>query len=368
MATFPNIPNIFNYAGQAAATADAALAKQIPVDGIVDAATNLFSPTFSEDVLNRMSIMFGDGPFYHQLRTFFKSTNKFDHNTLPGNSLLSGYTFITRPRLCLHDSSVSRRVEFIPMMTDKYNALPFGIRCLLDTKFCSEDSRSKACALIDRKNALFTPLNNGLIGMSGWPDMNLETSTTQTGFHSEDQTIVNGYDQLNKTYEFTLDFRDPQCGPILSIFFYWILYMGMVSKGIMPAYMEDINQRRINYSVSIYRFVVDPSRRYIVHYAKATGCYPKSIPIGSLFNFSEGDRFVRSAGNFSIPFVANKVEYNNPDILGDFNTLMRRYDPQIEQRAAIPLSVESNYNGLPYVHSGSGVGPDGIKPLELIFR
>lgn len=334
---------------------------------VEDIATDDSNSRLYTTELQRMSMAFGNGPYYHRLRTFFRETNKFDHINTQTNSLLAGYTFITRPRLCLHDASITKHTSFFPMYTDNYNAMVFALRCLMDTRFCQTDARGRKCQLIDHTNGLFTPINNGLVGMSGWPDINLETSTTQAGFHSEDQTMVKGYDQLNKTYELTLDFVDPQGGPILAIFFYWVLYMGLLSKGMLPAYFDDIIHRRMNYTVSIYRFIVDPSRRMIVHYAKATGCFPKSVPMGPLFNFSEGDRFIRSAGRFSIPFVANKVEYNRPEIIGDFKQLIKRYDPYIEKRATQPLLTSTNYSGHPYIYSGTG-GNTGIAPLQLVFK
>lgn len=368
MATIPSLQNPFNLPTGAFSAVDKAIAEAIPTDQIVEFTSNVLKPDIREEFLNKMGINFGDGPFYHQLRTFFKDFNKFDHINFPGESLMSGYTFITRPRLCLHDVAITKRSEFVPMYTDNYSSLAFAIRCLLDTKFSLNDPRAKACALFDKTNAILMPLTNGIVGMSGWPDINVETTTSDVGFHSEDQTIASGYDQLNKTYEFTIDFRNPAGGPVFAALFYWVLYIGLVSKGLIPAYMDDIVHRRINYSVSIYRFVVDPTRRFITHYAKATGCFPKSIPIGAFFNFAEGDRFIRAAGNFSIPFVANKVEYNKPEIINDFNTLMQRYDHGISDRALIPLDVSTNNMGHPYVISGRRDAHQKSGPLELVFR
>lgn len=343
---------------------------QIDIASIEDTTKILMSEQGTK-YLNWMNDAYGGGPYYNQLQTFMMENDKFQHNTLPPNALHAGYTFITRPKLCLHDVSITKQSEFLPMDTDQYNSLPFAIRCLLDTKFCKTSStspRARKCNLVNLRSPFLTPLQNGLIGISGYPDPVLETETTEAGFHSEDQTIVKGYNQMNKTYDLTLDFRDPQHGPVMAILFYWFLYMGYLSKGMMPAYLEDIVQRRLNYTVSIYRFVVDPTKRYIVHYSKATGCYPKSIPLGALFNFSDTQRFVQAAGNFSVNFVANRIEYNKPEILAEFNYLVQRYDSTIKERAHIPLTAEANYEGLPYVYTGDLFGQGSAKPLELTFR
>lgn len=334
------------------------------------ARVNEMPSTKLEHLLTKMNQATGYGPFYNQLQTFMKENDKFNHNSLPPNALMSGYTFITRPKLCLHDVAVTKRSEFLPMNTDNVNTLAFAARCLLDTKFCRDSSdRASNCQLINTKSPFLTPLQNGLVGMSGFPDPVVETITTEVGFHSENQTFVTGYDQLNKTYDLTLDIRDPQGGPVMTILFYWLLFMGYQAKGMMPTYMEDVVQRVLNYTVSIYRFTVDPSRRWIQHYAKATGCFLKSIPIGAFFNFSDSQKYVTAAGNYSVNFMVNKIEYNKPEILAEFNMLMRRYDPTIESRPNKELATENNYEGAPYISTGPLTGnAASAKPLEITFR
>jgi hypothetical protein len=139
----------------------------------------------------------------------------------------------------------------------------------------------------------------------------------------------------------------------------------------MLAYGDDIDDQRLNYTVSIYRFLLDPSRKYITKYAKYTGCYPTSLSIGGLFNKSPGEYFVSAATNFTVPFICNKVEYMDYAILMDFNTLMRRYCPSINWNTKqeehepdirgyqsgellhpnLPREPFSNWRGLPYITS-----------------
>jgi hypothetical protein len=322
-------------------------------------------PAKAEAWLDSMNRNFGGGPFFHQLQTFFTGIDKFSHNSLPPNALHSGYTFITRPKLCLHDIAITKQSEFMSMDTDNYNSMQYAIRCLLDTKFSKHNGFK--CKLLNHRSPFLTPVMNGLTSISGYPEPMVETVTTDAGFHSEDMTYVSGYNQLFKTYDLTLDFRDPQAGPILALMYYWMLYMGYLSKGMMPAYLEDIIRRRLNYTVSIYRFVVDPSKRYVMHYSKATGCFPKSVPMGSIFNFSDTERFIRSAGNFSIPFVANRIEYNRPEILAEFNLLVERYaGKEIADGKSMDLSNVTNWDGMPYISTKSNDG--AISPIELTFR
>ena len=321
------------------------------------------------DLVNRSSAA---GPYNSQIQTFMHGVDRFQRNILPTNSEHSGLTFITRPRLNLQSSSLRADRCFAPLDGAKPDALAFAIRAYLDTalgkKTVDKDLKNAIldCPYIDSRSPFFTPLSNALTGISGWPDPVMQTVTTDPGFHSEDQTTALGHDDLSKTYDLNLSFKDIQHGPIASIFFYWLRNMHNLMKGRQIAYADDIDNQRLNYTVSIYRFNLDPSRRFITKYAKATGCFPKSVPLGAMFNFGEGELFVSSAGKFNIPFVANKVEYNDYGILLDFNRLAERYWPTIDGKEGqdyINLKGVgiNNFRGRPYVDTKSG-------RLEMLFR
>ena len=120
----------------------------------------------------------------------------------------------------------------------------------------------------------------------------------------------------------------------------------------MIPYPDDEFMQRLNYTVSIYRFITDPARQNVLWWAKATGCFPKSVPVGALFNVNQDEVILSSAMNFSIPFTVNAVEVNNPAILLDFNILMRRYCPSIHTnsfKTIDPTNKNNNFDALPYV-------------------
>ncbi len=316
--------------------------------------------------LDTVSESMGGGRFRSQYETFFYGLDRFQHNLVPPNVEHAGLTFITRPRLCLAGESCRQQTEFAPLDTMDTQSVPFAIRCLLDTQFARTNINASRCQLVNTRNPFFTPLCNGLIGISGFTDMTIQTETTPAGFHSEDLTFVSGYDQLNKSYDLQLTFKDIQNGPLMSIFFYWLLYMGYVAKGMMPCYASDLEARRMNYTVSIYRFRLDPTRRFITGYGKATGCFPKSIPMGAIFNYSEGELYNSDVGKFSIPFAVNKLEYNKYPILMDFNMLVNRYNQNLtadnyDYKNTYNLDAANNYEGIPWVDSETG-------RLKLVFR
>jgi len=308
----------------------------------------------------------GSGGLNNQFQNFFTGIDKFKRNMLSPNSEHSGMTFITRPKLNLTSSALRQSSKMLALDTQDVSDVQFMIRCLLDTRFARKELLSKAgqSPLLDMRNPFNIPLCNALVGVSGWPDIVLETNTTEGGFHSEDQTVPIGSDNLNKTYDLTLTFEDIQGGVIASIFDFWLESMRCLVKGIMIPYKEDIDENRLCFTVSIYRFVLDPTLKYVVKYAKATGCYPISLPTGGFFNVNENEVTKADCAKFSIPFKVNKIEYNKPEVLRDFNTLVERYSPReatedtmeasislLNATNIIPIAPQWNWIGVPYIYT-----------------
>ena len=319
----------------------------------------------------------GAGGYFNQVQTFMTCLDRYGmHSTTP-NAEYSGVTFITRPRLCLQSSNLRNNRLMTALDTLNPTSMAFAIRALLDTNFGHANGGRyehlcKTSPLFDWCNPFLVPVCNALTGFSGAPDITLQTQTTNGGYHCEAQTFAIGSDNLQRgSYNLTLNFRDSQHGPIMALFFYWLEYMRCVTRGIMLAYGDDIDDQRLNYTVSIYRFLLDPSKKYITKWAKFTGCYPTSLTIGGMFNVNQGETFVSAATNFAVPFICNKVEYMDYAILMDFNTLVRRYCPAInatvrgvwdehipgpngEQTANLmhpnlPIDPITNWRGLPYI-------------------
>ena len=347
---------------------------------------------FCNAVLNESFKSMGVGPYNNVMQNFLSRLDRHGNTYAPTNTMNYGYTFITRPRFNMTTGNLLCNPVTALLAGDlsklNVNSVSFMIRMLLDTRLCNggtifrSDNTSnedkeiikavEKSGLLDIRNPFFTPLCNGLRGISGWPDFNLETATMGEDFHSGDFTFVKGADMLVRTTELSLEFVDVQGSIILSCIFYWCLIMALQAKGVMMAYPDDIYEQRLNYTVSIYRFITDSTRRNILWWSKATGCFPKSAPIGQLFNISQGEVTVSSARQFSIPFTANVVEYNNPGILFDFRRLVRRYAgvnefdnpsvwpvvPDSPNRALLP---NWNYVGLPDIVTGS-------TGLELVWK
>lgn len=360
---------------------------QVPEKEVLNAWEKLHSEIYTnrtisqqtrDMILNIALMAQGGGGYFNRLQTVLSCLDQH-----PGSSMIEppaenyGITFITRPKLCLRSSNLRNTRTMIPLDTTNNMSIAFMIRALLDTNLINANSGYsdlvKSCPLIDYQNPFLTPLCNRLTSFNGAPDIALQTMTTDGGYMSEAQTFVIGGDNLMRSgYQFSCSFSDILFSPIFAILYYWIEYIRCVTRGIMLAYPEDIDQQIINYTVSFYRFLLDPTRRYITKWAKLTGCFPTALPIGGMFNFSENQYTSSASRELGVNFIANRVEYMDYAILMDFNKLVQRYCPNINQEASgggfhepnsngsqrsslmhpnLPKSPFSNFRGLPYITS-----------------
>ncbi len=330
---------------------DAVIAKPREGEALLDYLTNV---AFQSS---------GMGDFNTQFADFFSRQDRFSRSALPRNSEFSGYTFITRPRLNLTSANLIADRNFSPIDTLSPNTVPFMLRCLLDTQFCKDEyDLASRCKLLDYFSPFNTLLCNALQSCTGFMDPIVQTETTEGGFFSEDQTYAIGADRLAKTYDISIQFKDVQGGPVLACIDYWTRYIANLMDGTFIQYPDAIDRNRLDYTVSIYRFIVDRSKRFVTKWAKCTGCFPRTAPIGVPFNKNAGEHFVTASGEFSIPFVVNHIGYNDPIILKEFNMLVERYAAPVLTNEIFNAKAENNFHGVPYILANKSNG------IELVFR
>ena len=269
-----------------------------------------------------------------------------------------GFTFITRPKLNMSPSSL-RGDRILSMLdTMDVDTVGFAIRALLDTRLTSMYSISTSkSSLLNDKNPFIPILTNRLLSLNGWPDPTIDIETTEGGFFSESITYPKGHDQLSRNYDISASFSDIQGSLVFNLFMMWVRWIHLATRGHVTAYMEDIESRRMCFTSSIYRFVMDPSNRYITKWAKATGCFPRSVPAGAYFNYDSNASNVDVAMNLSIPFtVSGKIEYMDPIIMKEFNMLLENRISNISSFIQVTgdKRLTANFRCLPWIDLEAG--------------
>jgi hypothetical protein len=273
-----------------------------------------------------------------------------------------GYVFFTRPRLNLTTTSIRQDRILSLLDTFDQNSINFAIRFLLDTNLSKMYTHVlndlSTNSLVNKFNPFIPILSNRIQSLSGWPDVVIETENTEGGYFSENITYPKGHDNLSRNYELQATFSDIQGSVIMMIYFIWTRFLYLMSIGAVSCYIKDIEARRLPFTSSIYRFVMDPSKTYITKWAKATGTFPKLSTIGSYFNLDASANSVEASNNISIPIaVAGKIDYMDPIVLLEFNTLVKRYCHDIDRYVKVASSEEAlllNYKCIPYIDIEKG--------------
>lgn len=330
--------------------------------GLALGATEADVAQLLQAVTEQSFIYSAAGSFYGTYQSNLSQFDRFGLKHPLPNTEKAGLTFITRPRLNLTQTSLRQHSLMATLDSADPLSLPFSIRCNLDTEFVRQSVISGAASIspfVNNSVPFIIPLSNTLQSISGWPDFVVDTETTEGGFFSEDQTFVKGSDFLNRSYDLSLTFRDIQGGYVMTLLLYWLYWMALAARGVVTAYPDDISERRLCYTCSIYRFILDPSMKYITKWAKATGCFPKALPIGNSFNIGEAEVFLSSNITFTVPFQVNHVEYMNPLIFQDFNTVMTRFAGanywKTKGLIATTNEPQYNYMGLPWIDVETGI-------------
>jgi hypothetical protein len=320
----------------------------------------------------------GYGNVNAQYQTILSRFDRLGKNNILPNHELTGFTFFTRPKLNLASSSIQYDRILSTINTLAQTTIPFSLRCYLDTKFAhgvlGTSSTTQSWSPDTSKSPFFNdqspfivPLSNCITSISGWPDYHLETEDSQGGFFSENITYPSGSDRGNKSNQLSISFRDISGGYIFTLLFLWMKWIDLATKGEVIAYPEDIANRRMCFTTSIYRFIMDSSKTYITKWAKATGCFPVSSPTGAIFNIGEKESWVSGADRINVTFTANDIKYMDPIIFRDFNAIVGRYCSSVKSLISLPNKPSNNFAGIPYIDVDGSISKSGQGRNQLCF-
>lgn len=287
------------------------------------------------DGLNAAYLGAGFGQHSHQIANNFCKLSRYGTRFVMDNYVRTGYTFITRPELNLSPLNLNQNRVMSLLNSFDPRTIQFALRAYLDTRYARGVGLEKViqCPFLDYRNPFLTLLTNNMTDISGGPSYQIEVSSEEGGFYGESQSIAIGSDSYKKPFDLQLGFMDPIGGPITALFKFWTLYIELLNTGEMMMYPDQIDNQLLNYTVSIYRFMLDPSFQYIQHWVKYTGCFPIGRPGASIFDYNTRDIFVDSCRKFSIAFRcgSGKVDEDDPMVIKEFNDLAERYFPTFKQ-------------------------------------
>lgn len=209
-----------------------------------------------------------------------------------------------------------------------------------------------------------------------------DTQTTMKEFHETfygyKQNLPVGNVNSISGGEISVEFQENKNIDIIHLVKAWADYIEGVTRGYFFPSEEAKGKRFIDYTSSIYYFLLDFDGETILHYSKYSGCFPINVPY-DVFSQNVGEDV--DVPQVSVNFAYSYKEDMNPDILVDLNTTSTMHSTLANATGAAPVnapirgvSMDGNYSyddmyptntGDPYVVMG---GRNSKDPTSQKYR
>lgn len=268
-------------------------------------------------------------------------------NPVAANRDNSGISFISRPNLNLTYDNIQASRRLVQLGTSNHRTIQRAIRTILDPD--SAERRNVVCPMVNHKSPFIAMLTNNLLTADGWPDIAPQTYTSKEGIYGQSWSMYDGVYHVTQPWDMVANFRNIAGDPITALFNAWIEYGINVKLGKMVPYPVSIVENEIDTDCAIFRFTLDPTRRFIQKWAK-TIAFPVSSPMGAAFNFVGEQTFTQATEQINIQFRCMGADYNDPIVIWEFNELVATFEPglRITRATQDKLTVAGNYYQIPH--------------------
>lgn len=123
---------------------------------------------------------------------------------------------------------------------------------------------------------------------------------------------------------FIINFSETKNLDILKIFYAWMRYIEAVRMGYHEPSQLTRDNRILDFTSSIYLFLLDFDMQTILYFAKYTGVYPNTVPFGNIIMSDIAS--TKAPLDPAVVFSYQHKEEFNPQIIYDFNMISNRTD------------------------------------------
>jgi hypothetical protein len=183
---------------------------------------------------------------------------------------------------------------------------------------------------VDDLNPFIPVLTNTIQALSGWPSLNASRGKTAPSRYGDTVGYIDGnIKELKQEFNLTATFQN-MSGKFGQVLMYFWLYVATATvEGRMTPHFMDLVDGTMNYNTRIYRFSMDPFKRYIVDWTAAGIADIQSVPIGDNYSFESTGVFNTVHDQYSIPFECRRYSPMDPRILNEFNKLTLQFNPKM---------------------------------------
>lgn len=245
-----------------------------------------------------------------------------------------GYVFFTRPDLNLSYHNLAQDRQFSLMLNNPPDSTWGYVRSVLAMR----GSRDYPSPFVNPNNPFIPILTNNLKNLSGWNEITMEASTSESGVFNEAISWADGFNKDYSVKSLNATFKNQIGDPLNKLFTVWVRYAMMVKDGTMDPYIDYLIGNKMDYNTRIYVIVLDETKRFIQSIAACGAGFPLNSQLAAKFDYTEDKPLKDNSNEISIQFQIMGSEYDDPILMKEFNILVDSVCPQIARGQYIKLT------------------------------
>lgn len=264
-----------------------------------------------------------------------------------------GICFFVRPQLNLTEENIRySRLLYSNLGGDGYS-IPTYVRQTLDPRL----AQTAEVEVINNKQAFIPLLTNALTSLSGFPDIDLPSTSTTPGLINEVYTLPDGSTELYGPVEISASFANTAGEPVMNLIHSWVVATSLMIQGKIRPYADFIAEHERCFDTRIFRVVLDQTGRFVRRIAATGPGFVDNVGIGAGFNYNSLANYVEGDEVHSFRFKMAGVEYRDPILVYEFNKIGEIFQPLLEdyhrekELRMVPQELRhlANYMGYPRI-------------------
>lgn len=245
------------------------------------------------------------------------------------NKVNMGYTFFTRPQLNLSPHNIRYSRQLYGFLGSEHNMdMSTFVKHTLDPRLAGT-AAAAGVDIINNRQAFIPIMSNALNSMTGAPDLELPSFTSEEGRMNETYTMPDGHLNIFSSVDLSATFANISGDPILNLLHTWTMAISLMTQGIIRPYVDFITENERCYDTRIFRFTLDASGDYITNYAATGPGFVDGIGIGSTFDYNRESTFNEGLNEHNVRFKMAGIEYRDPILLYEFNKIGEIFNPML---------------------------------------
>lgn len=283
----------------------------------------------------------GPGAVYTAMTRAFRGINHFNTGgAFPANYDQHGYTFFTRPRMKFSDKNCLVDRSLLYLLNDDPLTIPRAVRAYLDpigsgspVGFTVPDalpSPKYSCPLVDPLFPFISILSNSLISLTGWPDINVDTYTSQEGIMREQWSMYDGISKYFGTFDLNSSHVNMRGDPLGLMFHSWVTgaTLAKTDEQWIP-WIDSIMDMEKDFETRIYRLVMDQTKTFVQKIACTGASFPTASNTGASFDYDSTKPVNQRQDTISMSWKCQGAMYYDPYTAVAFNITVVDFNPNM---------------------------------------